>query len=77
MNKPEEFRHTCIVKHDVEYRVEESDPKGPYAAQGVLHVGRVVWLKSQPAEILAGAVVTCFAEGIGLIEINSSVLGKS
>ena len=74
MNKPEEFRHGCVVKHDVEYQVNESQPKGPYSAQGVLHVGRVVWLRSPLLEISTDTGVTCFAEGIGLVEVNSSVL---
>ena len=74
MQKPAEYRHCSILVKELPYSVIQDFPKGPQPAAGVLHIGRVLWLDHDLVEAHGKSQVQAYAEGIGLIAVDPSVL---
>ncbi|MGI4830577.1 MAG: hypothetical protein ACRYFU_20620 [Janthinobacterium lividum] len=73
MTKPQEYRQQRIVSHETQYRADEHLPHGPQAASGVLATGRVVWVRDG-AKLPPESVVSAYAEGIGIVALDSQSL---
>lgn len=71
MTKPKEFRSTCITTCEIPYEVQDGALKGTHASKGILENGRVVWLKAQSEEERPDFMVPAYAEGVGIILLDS------
>lgn len=69
MTKPNEYRKTYVVSTDVAYRQTPAAEKGTHSGEGMLHIGRVVWLENDPQA--AGVQVPAYAEGVGVVLLAS------
>ncbi len=72
--KPQEFRFTCVITQETPYLIAPGVPQGVQPGKGILHIGRVVWLENKMDEDSAKALVSAYAEGIGVITIDPSLL---
>ena len=73
MSKPENWTEQCIVSEDTPYTgAEKVSQDNTHSGDGMLQSGRVVW--KQVSDGSAGGLVTVYADGIGLVSINSSAL---
>lgn len=75
--KPIEYCESCIVTEDTPYQVEGSDLKGTHSGTGILHLGRVVWIRKSLAEQGPEQRTTAYAEGVGLVSVESRFLRPS
>jgi len=75
--KPVEYCESCIITEDTPYQVEGSDLKGTHSGTGVLNLGRVVWTKKNPKEPGPEQHVSVYAEGVGLVSLESRFLRPS
>ncbi len=70
--KPAEYSESRIVTEDAPYHVE--DLKGTHSDPGMLHLGRVVWGKKSPEGQSPEQRVSVYAEGVGLVSLESERL---
>lgn len=77
MDKPSNFKYPFTLARDEPYEVRGDGIKGPHCAKGLLYTGRVVWLDHPLGESGTDKhIAMCFAEGIGLVEVESSALAE-
>ncbi len=74
--RPAEYRHSCTVSKEVPYSVVDSASKGTHSGEGILNIGRVVWLDHKLESSSGGATCTAFADGIGLITVDPRSLSN-
>ena len=76
ITKPHEYRHSCTINHDVPYEVS-GNQKGTHSSTGMLHVGRVVWVREalpiEPSE----PCVSAYVEGVGVISVDPHSLHQA
>jgi len=77
MTKPDDFRHMYMTVGNMPYEVVEGTPKGSQNAKGSLGIGRVIWLRTTLEEITLGSRVPGYAEGIGIITVDSRMLAHA
>jgi hypothetical protein len=71
------YRETCTVTHNVPYRVEKGSLKGARSSAGILSPGRVVWIQKPLEKGTLEHCVPAYAEGIGIISVDSRFLVPS
>ncbi len=71
--KPADYRQGCVVQQDTPYKVEKSD-QSTHSSEGVLRIGRVVWIQRKPEEPMDQATITAYAEGVGLVSLDPKLL---
>lgn len=74
MGRPEEFRRSFTVVETLPYEVQDGTKIGAHASKGVLEVGRVVWLSDRHEAAGEDIFVSAFAEGIGVVLLDSRSL---
>ncbi len=67
--KPVEYCESRIVTEDTPYQVE--DLKGTHSDSGILHLGRVVWVRKSFEEQRPEQYISVYAEGVGLVKLQS------
>ena len=72
MSKPHDFENTRIAVRNIPYLFQTSDCKGDPAHGGVLGKGHVLWIRSSMGP--DNLPVSVYAEGIGLVELDSHCL---
>ncbi len=75
--KPVEYCESCIVTEDTPYHVEGGDLKGTHSDTGILHLGRVVWIRKNPERQGPEQQVSVYAEGVGLVSVEARFLRPS
>jgi hypothetical protein len=74
MTKPDDFRHTYTTTGTMPYEVVEGTAKGSQNSKGSLGLGRVIWLRATLEEATSEHMVPAYAEGIGIITVDSRML---
>ena len=74
MTKPDNFRHPYTTASILPYEVVEGTAKGSQNSKGSLGLGRVIWLRTTLEEVTSDHMVTAYAEGIGIITVDSRML---
>jgi hypothetical protein len=72
--KPDTHRHSCTVTKDIPYRLVDGDTKESQAGEGILRMGRVVWIDQNLERCTAKPHVEAYAHGIGLVQIDPRCL---
>lgn len=75
--KPAEYRQPCTITQETPYQIEPGELKGTHSSTGVLQIGRVVWLQHNPEEHAPEHRLSCYAEGIGIVSVESRCLHPS
>ncbi len=71
---PAEYSEPRVVIQDTPYEAEAL--KGTHADHGTLHLGRVVWVKKGTEAQSTDQRITVYAEGVGLVTLESRLLGS-
>jgi hypothetical protein len=74
MSKPDDFRHTYMTVSTMPYEVVEGTAQGSQNCKGSLGLGRVIWLRTTLDEFTSEYMVEGYAEGIGIITVDSRML---
>lgn len=77
MSKPNDFRETCVLAMDVPYQNASKTGDAPYASDGILRQGRVVWVKEHAPDYASAVNIAAYAEGVGVIEVPQNALQGS
>ncbi len=72
--KPEDYRYAFMVRSEVPYQVAPGVPQGVQAAEGVLQIGRVIYLKDWIGTRAEKTFAPAYVEGIGLVSVDSEML---
>lgn len=72
--KPNEYRGCYVVTQATPYNVEEGRLKGTHSGTGILEIGRVVWIREHAEEKVSEQQTYAYAEGVGLVSLESSSL---
>ena len=72
--KPSDYSATYFINRETQYNVQEGSSKGTHAGTGTLHVGRVVWTQQNEEQRSPGDLVSCYAEGVGIVSLNPASL---
>ncbi|MGI4827125.1 MAG: hypothetical protein ACRYFU_02895 [Janthinobacterium lividum] len=73
MNKPGSWTDQCVILEDTPYtQAEKVAQDNTHSAQGMLQCGRVVW--RQATGDVADGHITVYADGIGLVSVDSNSL---
>jgi hypothetical protein len=73
LNKPEDYKETCVISRNIPYQFEDELFKGKSMAGGVLGKGRIVWVQSF-LETKKRSAVSAYAEGIGIVSVDPRYL---
>jgi hypothetical protein len=77
LNKPEDYKETCVISRNIPYQFEDELFKGKSMAGGVLGKGRIVWVQSSLETKKPSASahpVSAYAEGIGIVSVDPRYL---
>jgi hypothetical protein len=77
MTKPDDVRHTYTTASTMHYEVVEGTPQGSQNSKGSLELGRVIWLRTTLEETTSDHMVPGYAEGIGIITVDSRLLAHA
>ena len=69
---PAEYSEERVLSQDIPYQVEGL--KGTHAANGILHLGRIVWVRKGTEEQSPDQHVSAYADGVGLVSLESRFL---
>lgn len=72
--KPSQYRETYTLARNAPYQIDDEAYKGTPWNGGVLNIGRVVFLNKQAAEKKPIGSVSAYADGIGVISLDSRFL---
>ncbi len=70
MDKPPDFKIEYALTQSVPYECADLGKKGTHASKGILHTGRVVWLRDDAAEGDSQQQVSVYADGIGMVSLE-------
>ena len=75
MDRPQDFKIEYILTQSVPYKCADEGRKGTHASKGILHTGRMIWLRSDSSE--GGSQrVSAYAEGIGLVSLEQRFIKR-
>ena len=77
MTKPDDFRYTYTTASTMPYEVVEGSAQGSQNSKGSLGLGRVIWLRTTLEEFTSKYMVQGYAEGIGIITVDSRMLAHA
>jgi hypothetical protein len=72
--KQNEYRETYSLAQNAPYQIDDDAYKGTPWSGGVLNAGRVVYLDQQAGDKKLNGSVSAYAEGIGVISLDSRFL---
>jgi hypothetical protein len=74
--KPSDYRETYVVSQDLSFCAIQLSIEGTSQRQGTLHTGQMVSLQATCPATASDAQVSVYAEGLGLVRINSRWLNR-
>lgn len=75
--KPKEYGDCCIVTKETPYKVGTGDMEGTHSDSGMLHRGRVVWVRERLPQVPDRSSVSAYAEGVGIVSVQAASLRHS
>jgi hypothetical protein len=76
MDRPPNFETEYILTQSVPYECADEAKKGTHASKGILHTGRVVWLRSDSTEGGTKTRVSVYADGIGMVSVEQRFIKR-
>lgn len=76
MDRPRDFKTEYILTQSVPYECADEGRKGTHASKGILHTGRVVWLRSDSTESNSQQQVLVYVDGIGLVSLEQRFIKR-
>ena len=67
MDRPPNFKTAYTLTQSVPYECADESKKRTHASKGILHPGRLVWLRGDAAEGDSQQQVSAYADGIGMV----------
>jgi hypothetical protein len=77
MTRPDRYKETYVLNTDTAYGNTDTAEEDPHAIKGSLQRGRVVWLQNDPPTHVSCTRVTAYAEGIGMVILNTTCLDRA
>jgi len=76
MDRPPNFETEYILTQSVPYECADEGKKGTHASKGILHTGRVVWVRSDSTEVGTQPRVSVYVEGIGMVSLEQRFIKR-
>jgi hypothetical protein len=76
MTRPDHYKETYVLNTDTAYGNTDAE-EDPQAIKGSLQRGRVVWLQNDPPGHMSCRRITAYAEGIGMVLLNTTCLARA
>ena len=76
MDRPPNFEIEFILRQSVPYECADEAKKGTHASKGILHTGRVVWLRSDSAEGGTQPRVSVYVDGVGMVSLEQRFIKR-
>jgi hypothetical protein len=76
MDRPPNFEAEYILTQSVPYECAGEGKKGTHASKGILHTGRVVWLRSDSTKGGTQPRVSVYVDGIGMVSLEQRFIKR-
>lgn len=76
MDRPPNFETEYILTQSVPYECADEGKKGTHASKGILHTGRVVWLRSDSTGVGTQPRVSVYVDGIGMVSLEQRFIKR-
>jgi hypothetical protein len=76
MDRPPNFEIEYILTQSVPYECADEGKKGTHASKGILHTGRVVWLRSDSVEGGTQPRVSVYVDGVGMVSLEQRFIKR-
>jgi hypothetical protein len=76
MDRPPDFKTEYILMQSVPYECADEDKKGAHASKGILHTGRVVWLRNDSIGGDSQQRVSVYVDGIGMVSLEQRFIKR-